>query len=77
MRVLFFLLDFNALDRIDKMGETVMFSKAIKILIDHHIDPEPIADYILSDTNASSTAEMVYLFMKDLEMMESIGQKHW
>ncbi|MBP6396774.1 MAG: bifunctional oligoribonuclease/PAP phosphatase NrnA [Saprospiraceae bacterium] len=69
-----FLLDFNALDRIDKMGETVMFSKAIKILIDHHIDPEPIADYILSDTNASSTAEMVYLFMKDLEMMDRLDK---
>lgn len=75
---LIFLLDFNSLDRIDKMGETVMFSNAYKVLIDHHIDPEPIADVILSDTAASSTSEMVYLFIKDLGMADrldtSIGE---
>ena len=35
-----FLLDFNALDRIDKMGKPCFFQNAMKVLIDHHIDPE-------------------------------------
>lgn len=67
-----FLLDFNALDRIDKMGEIVMFSNATKVLIDHHIDPEPIADHIFSDTASSSTSEMIYLFIRDLGMTSEI-----
>lgn len=58
-----FCLDFNALDRIDRFGLDVMASKAVKILIDHHIDPEPFADYIMSKTEASSTAELVYDFL--------------
>ena len=44
----------------------------MKVLIDHHIDPEPIADFILSDTAASSTSEMVYLFIKDMDMADRL-----
>jgi len=58
-----FCLDFNSLDRIDRFGLDVMASNAVKILIDHHIDPEPFADHIFSNTEASSTAEMVYDFL--------------
>ena len=61
-QILFFL-DFSGLDRIDKMGEFVIDHKGIKIHIDHHIDPEPFADYVLSDTAASSTSELVYEFL--------------
>lgn len=63
-----FCLDFNALDRIDRFGLDVMASKAVKILIDHHIDPEPFADHIISKTEASSTAELVYEFLVDLKL---------
>jgi phosphoesterase RecJ-like protein len=58
------MLDFNALDRIDKMGEIIHGMQQVKTaLIDHHIDPEPIADYILSDTAASSTCELLFDFL--------------
>lgn len=58
------MLDFNALDRIDKMGEVLHNRDNVKtVLIDHHIDPEPIADYILSDTQASSTCELIFDFL--------------
>ncbi|MDX1406648.1 MAG: bifunctional oligoribonuclease/PAP phosphatase NrnA [Saprospiraceae bacterium] len=63
---LIFLLDFNALDRIDDMGVHVQESDAPTLLIDHHLDPEPIADWVLSDPAASSTAELVYLFFEML-----------
>lgn len=66
-----FCLDFNSLDRIDKLGENVQFSKAKKVLIDHHLDPEPFADYIFSDTSASSTCELVYRFVCDM------GDQKW
>ncbi len=61
-----FCLDFNGLDRVDKLGITINESKAFKIMIDHHIDPEPFVDYAISDSGASSTCEMVYDFITDL-----------
>ena len=69
-----FCLDFNGLDRVDKLGENIQFSKAKKILIDHHLDPEPFADYIFSDTSASSTCELVYKFIVDLGDKGRINQ---
>ncbi len=60
-----FALDYNTLDRVDKMAEHIIQSDADKIMIDHHIDPEPFADFIISDTEASSTSELVYRFILD------------
>lgn len=59
-----FALDYNSLDRIDKLGEKIGSLKAKIIMIDHHLDPEPFYHYALSDTDASSTAELVYEFIK-------------
>lgn len=59
-----FCLDFNSLERIDKMGEIISELRCPKVLIDHHLYPEPFADYVLSDTSASSTSELVYDFIK-------------
>jgi len=61
-----FCLDFNSLDRIDRFGLDVMASRALKVLIDHHIDPEPFADHIISNPQASSTAELLYDFLVDM-----------
>ncbi|MEL7376142.1 MAG: bifunctional oligoribonuclease/PAP phosphatase NrnA [Bacteroidota bacterium] len=63
---MFFLLDFNSFERIDKLGELVMDDKRPKVMIDHHLYPEPVADYMFSDPSASSTCEMVYTFISDL-----------
>ncbi len=70
-----FLLDFNGLDRIDKLGENVQFSKAKKIMIDHHLDPEPVADYVMSETEASSTCELIYKFITQLGYEHLIDEK--
>ncbi len=58
-----FCLDFNGLDRIDTLGPYVQDNNCYKALIDHHLDPEPFADFYLSDTSASSTCELVYQFI--------------
>ena len=67
-----FCLDFNGLDRIDKMGHVIQNSKAKKILIDHHLDPEPFADFVFSDITASSTCEIVYKYIEDLGELSKI-----
>ena len=61
-----FCLDFNGLDRIDPLAPELLTSKAFKVMIDHHIDPEPFADWYFSDTNASSTSELIYKFIEAL-----------
>ncbi|HFA47608.1 MAG TPA: bifunctional oligoribonuclease/PAP phosphatase NrnA [Bacteroidetes bacterium] len=67
-----FCMDFNSLDRIDKMGEIIEPLKCVKVLIDHHLYPEPFADYVLHDTTASSTSELVHDFIRLLEDTEKI-----
>ena len=61
-----FCLDFNALHRIDLLGELISKAKGKKVMIDHHQQPENFVDYMMSDTSASSTAEMVYEFIEKL-----------
>ncbi len=60
---LFIFLDFNALNRIDRMGEYIASLPANRILIDHHLYPDSIAEHAFSEPEASSTCEMVYRFI--------------
>jgi bifunctional oligoribonuclease and PAP phosphatase NrnA len=61
-----FCLDFSSLKRINELGEMVANSSAKKVLVDHHLEPEKFADFEQWDTNAASTAELVYLLIKQL-----------
>lgn len=59
-----FCLDFNTLVRTKKMESILAGTNAVRILIDHHQQPQ--ADkfaFGVSDTSKSSTAEMVYDFI--------------
>jgi phosphoesterase RecJ-like protein len=59
-----FCLDFNVLSRTKKMEPVLKDLNCIKILIDHHQQPQvEVFDYGISDTAKSSTAEMVYDFI--------------
>jgi len=59
----FFFLDFNAMNRIDKLGDVIKDLPGTRIMIDHHLFPEQIAEHMFSDPDASSTCEMVYRFI--------------
>lgn len=68
-----FCLDFNAIKRINKLGEYVRTSSAQKVLIDHHLEPEGFEDYRLWTTKASSTAELIFWFielMGDVDLID-------
>lgn len=68
-----FVLDYNGLDRVDKMGEVIgSLKETTKIMIDHHLHPEPFCDYTFSDTTASSTCEMVYDFITGMDEQDKI-----
>lgn len=56
-----FILDFNSFDRIDKLGDYIAAHRPDKIvMVDHHIEPDSIADIIFSEVSRSSTCELLY-----------------
>ncbi len=58
---LIFCLDFNILSRTKRMEEKLILARGEKILIDHHREPQTETfTYGMSNTDKSSTAEMVY-----------------
>ncbi len=63
---LLFCLDFNAFHRTRKLEKYLEKSKAVKVLIDHHLHPQEDFDYGISDTTAASTALLVYEFVMDM-----------
>lgn len=70
-----FCLDFNALSRINEMGEKVGNSSALKVMIDHHLEPEDFDDYRHWNINACATAQLVYDFIvNDLNDKEFINK---
>lgn len=69
---LIFCLDFSSLDRIGALGEMVRVSEAEKVLIDHHLNPETFAQYVLWSTEAAATAELVYDLIDMLDGTEKI-----
>ncbi|CAN5583700.1 bifunctional oligoribonuclease/PAP phosphatase NrnA [soil metagenome] len=59
-----FCLDFNNLPRTKNMEGSLLEAKAIKILIDHHQEPQvEVFQYGISIPSKSSTCEMVYDFI--------------
>ncbi len=59
-----FCLDFNAMYRTKRMEQVLTDAKGIKVLIDHHQQPqEELFTYGASNVLKSSTCEMVYDFI--------------
>jgi len=65
-------LDFSSLHRINQLGELVGKSTAIKVLIDHHRDPEDFADFKFWQVEAAATAELVFLLIEALGAIELV-----
>lgn len=71
---LIFCLDFSSLNRINELGVLVGQSNAKKVLIDHHLDPEDFAEFVLWSTQAAATAELIYDLIELLDDLDSIDQ---
>lgn len=68
-------LDFNAINRIDAMGEAVLASPARKALIDHHLAPEDFCRIIISHPEISSTSELIFRLICMLGGVDDISKK--
>jgi phosphoesterase RecJ-like protein len=67
---LIFCVDYNGISRLSHATVYIRKAKAIKILIDHHVQPENDFDLQISVTTTSSTSELIYDFIADF------GDKH-
>jgi len=63
-----FCLDFSSLSRINDMGELIRNSKATKVLVDHHLEPEQFAEFEQWDVTSASTAGLIF------ELIEQLGE---
>jgi phosphoesterase RecJ-like protein len=70
-----FCLDFSSLKRINELGGMVERSKAKKVLIDHHLEPENFADFEQWDEKAASTAELVYRLIREMGEEDLVDSK--
>lgn len=55
-----FCADFNKLYRLEELGKIIEASSAVKVLIDHHLEPDGFANFQFWNSSACSTAELVY-----------------
>lgn len=69
-----FCLDFNILHRTKSMEQFIEQSPAMKVLIDHHQQPQESAfAYGVSNTYKSSTCEMIYDFIVEAGYTQKIN----
>ena len=69
-----FILDFNASHRSGNLvGPWIEKSKAKKILVDHHQQPEDF-DFVYSDVKIPATFQMIYHFIDALNDTELVNQ---
>ena len=68
---LIFTLDINTLHRTGNMESILTNSNAIKVMIDHHQQPDDYAKYMYSDAKMCSTSQMIYHF---IEMLDDVNK---
>lgn len=72
----FFFLDFNQYSRLRHMQVPVEENnEAVRILIDHHQQPQIQAHYTFVDTEASSTCELIFQLIKANHGVENINKE--
>jgi bifunctional oligoribonuclease and PAP phosphatase NrnA len=70
-----FAVDFNDLSRIREFNRQIRDRDVLKVLIDHHPRPDDFADVIISNTQVSSSAELVYHFLQKGKLKHLINKE--
>jgi phosphoesterase RecJ-like protein len=64
------IADLNYVSRTVRMEKAIRESKAVKICIDHHQDPENFFDFKFSSTDYSATGEIIYDFLQETKITD-------
>ena len=65
--------DFNQPSRLDKMQPLLDGATCPKVLIDHHVEPDPFADLTFSFPDMSSTCELSFRIMAELGLYSDLN----
>ena len=69
-------LDFNAFHRTDRLEIPLAASKAKKVLVDHHLNPDRDSfDLIFSETEVSSASELLFHILMDMPSVERQAER--
>lgn len=60
-------LDYSQLHRSGNVADSIQLAKAPKIMIDHHPDPEPGFQFYYHEIASSSTCELIFQFVRELD----------
>ncbi|PCJ23593.1 MAG: phosphoesterase [Flavobacteriales bacterium] len=71
---LIFSLDYNGLGRIGNLSNPLKDASAIKIVIDHHQDPQEFADHYIVDVECCSTSQLIYELIENLGELEKLDK---
>lgn len=61
-------VDFNEAKRTENLEKKILEFTGTKILIDHHPHPTDFCDYMISETQYSSTAELIFDVLKSTDL---------
>jgi phosphoesterase RecJ-like protein len=67
-------LDFNAPSRVGDMQALIEGFSGVKVMLDHHPEPEPFADLMISDVTNSSTCQLIYECIEHMGLSHAIDQ---
>ncbi len=59
-----FLVDLNNSSRVKSMSDAILNAKVKKIIIDHHMEPDDMADLYVIDPDSTSTGEIIWKLLK-------------
>jgi phosphoesterase RecJ-like protein len=67
-------LDFNAPSRVGDLHALIEGFSGVKVMIDHHPEPEPFANLMISDVTNSSTCQLIYECIEHMGLTHAIDQ---
>lgn len=70
---LIFMMDHNALSRMKDLGEAIGKSKARRVMIDHHLDPDrECCDLVVSVPSFCAACEVLFRLMEDMRWTKEL-----
>ena len=70
------MLDFNQPNRLGEAEDFVIASKAKKLIIDHHLNPEDFSDLIISDPSKCSTSELIHEIISEINGVKFMNRPY-
>lgn len=65
-------MDFNELARTDLLASGLRKSRAVKIMVDHHLYPENFADLQFSYPGKSATCQLLFELLSEADLLEFV-----